>query len=154
MSTLSTYHDVLNQKRALHPDPGTESDLEVEDNEFALSPGQFLKRFIPKSSGAFSALGGLSRREKGLRTGLRARLSVDEAHLHDAATSEQATALHSADSPATTTAKFELTPTIGRPGKYYYHFTATSAKLTDCHRPSQHKCTFRTFRSAATRIHS
>jgi hypothetical protein len=117
MSTLSTYHDVLNQKRALHPDPGTESDLEVEDNEFALSPGQFLKRFIPKSSGAFSALGGLSRREKGLRTGLRARLSVDEAHLHDAATSEQATALHSADSPATTTAKFELTPTIGRPDR-------------------------------------
>jgi Ca2+-transporting ATPase len=101
-------NDVLNDKEALHPDPGTEADFEVEDNKFAFSPGQLSKLFNPKSLGAFHALGGLAGLEKGLRTDIRAGLSVDETRLNDAVTFEQATAPHSADSPATAAAKLEL----------------------------------------------
>lgn len=109
--TLRAEHspnDILNDEEALHPDPGTEADFEVQDNKFAFSPGQLSKLFNPKSLAAFRALGGLAGLEKGLRTDVRAGLSVDEARLNDVVTFEEATAPHSADSPATKAAKKEL----------------------------------------------
>ncbi|KAF2248803.1 calcium-translocating P-type ATPase [Trematosphaeria pertusa] len=71
-------NDLLNDKDALLPDPGTEADFEVENNPFAFSPGQLAKMYNPKSLGAFHALGGLDGLEKGLRSDRRAGLSVDE----------------------------------------------------------------------------
>jgi Ca2+-transporting ATPase len=83
--------EVLNDKDALKPDPGTEADFEVENNKFAFSPGQLGKLYNPKSLGAFYALGGLDGLEKGLRTDRKAGLSVDEQQLHGTVTFEEAT---------------------------------------------------------------
>ncbi|KAF2630934.1 calcium-translocating P-type ATPase [Macroventuria anomochaeta] len=83
--------EVLNDKDALKPDPGTEADFEVENNKFAFSPGQLAKLYNPKSLGAFHALGGLDGLEKGLRTDRKAGLSIDEQHLDGAVTFEEAT---------------------------------------------------------------
>ncbi|KAJ5135625.1 ATPase P-type K/Mg/Cd/Cu/Zn/Na/Ca/Na/H-transporter [Penicillium bovifimosum] len=66
---------------ALTPDPGRESEFEVEDNRFAFSPGQLNKLLNPKSFSAFYALGGLRGLEKGLRTDTKSGLSVDETTL-------------------------------------------------------------------------
>ena len=85
--------EVLNDKDALKPDPGTEADFEVENNKFAFSPGQLGKLYNPKSLGAFHALGGLDGLEKGLRTDRKAGLSVDEQHLDGTVTFEEATML-------------------------------------------------------------
>ena len=41
--------EVLNDKDALKPDPGTEADFDVENNKFAFSPGQLGKLYNPKS---------------------------------------------------------------------------------------------------------
>jgi Ca2+-transporting ATPase len=41
--------EILNDKDALKPDPGTEADFEVENNKFAFSPGQLGKLYNPKS---------------------------------------------------------------------------------------------------------
>lgn len=68
----------VDDEDALTPDPGRESEFEVEDNKFAFSPGQLNKLLNPKSFGAFRALGGLRGLEKGLRTDVRSGLSVDE----------------------------------------------------------------------------
>ncbi|CAI7631778.1 unnamed protein product [Penicillium bialowiezense] len=68
----------VDDEEALTPDPGRESEFEVEDNKFAFSPGQLNKLLNPKSFGAFRALGGLRGLEKGLRTNVRSGLSVDE----------------------------------------------------------------------------
>jgi P-type Ca2+ transporter type 2C len=54
-----TPHDIINDKDALTPDPGTEEEFEVENNKFAFSPGQLGKMLNPKSLAAFHALGGL-----------------------------------------------------------------------------------------------
>ncbi|KAJ4398583.1 plasma membrane calcium [Didymella pomorum] len=83
--------EVLNDKDALKPDPGTEADFEVENNKFAFSPGQLGKLYNPKSLGAFHALGGLDGLEKGLRTDRKAGLSVDEQQLDGTVTFEEAT---------------------------------------------------------------
>ncbi|KAJ4379758.1 plasma membrane calcium [Didymella sp. IMI 355093] len=83
--------EVLNDKDALKPDPGTEADFEVENNKFAFSPGQLAKLYNPKSLGAFYALGGLDGLEKGLRTDRKAGLSVDEQQLDGTVTFEEAT---------------------------------------------------------------
>ncbi|KAF3042849.1 hypothetical protein E8E11_007014 [Didymella keratinophila] len=83
--------EVLNDKDALKPDPGTEADFEVENNKFAFSPGQLAKLYNPKSLGAFHALGGLDGLEKGLRTDRKAGLSVDEQQLDGTVTFEEAT---------------------------------------------------------------
>ncbi|XPS99861.1 P-type Ca(2+) transporter [Ascochyta lentis] len=83
--------EVLSDKDALKPDPGTEADFEVQNNNFAFSPGQLAKLYNPKSLGAFHALGGLDGLEKGLRTDRKAGLSVDEQHLDGAVTFEEAT---------------------------------------------------------------
>jgi P-type Ca2+ transporter type 2C len=66
---------------ALRPDPGTEKDFDVPNNPFAYTPGQLNKLLNPKSLSVYKALGGLRGLEKGLRTNLRAGLSVDEIHL-------------------------------------------------------------------------
>ncbi|KAL8895461.1 MAG: hypothetical protein Q9207_008165 [Kuettlingeria erythrocarpa] len=70
--------NIMKDANALQPDPGTESDFEVEDNRFAFSPGQLNKLLNPKSFSAFHALGGLKGLEKGLRTDRLAGLSMDE----------------------------------------------------------------------------
>jgi Ca2+-transporting ATPase len=72
---------VVHDEDALTPDPGRESEFEVEDNRFAFSPGQLNKLLNPKSFGAFYALGGLRGLEKGLRTDTKSGLSVDETAL-------------------------------------------------------------------------
>ena len=65
----------------LKPEPGRESNFEVENNKFAFSPGQLNKPLNPKNFGAFRALGGLCGLEKGLRTDARSGLSMDETAL-------------------------------------------------------------------------
>lgn len=72
---------IVADEDALTPDPGRESEFEVEDNKFAFSPGQLNKLLNPKSFGAFHALGGLRGLEKGLRTDTKSGLSVDETTL-------------------------------------------------------------------------
>ncbi|KAG0154927.1 hypothetical protein PDIDSM_500 [Penicillium digitatum] len=71
----------IHDEDVLKPDPGRESEFEVEDNKFAFSPGQLNKLLNPKSFGAFYALGGLRGLEKGLRTDVKSGLSVDETTL-------------------------------------------------------------------------
>ncbi|KAJ5578083.1 ATPase P-type K/Mg/Cd/Cu/Zn/Na/Ca/Na/H-transporter [Penicillium hispanicum] len=66
---------------ALTPDPGRESEFDVQDNKFAFSPGQLNKLLNPKSFAAFRALGGLRGLERGLRTDVRSGLSMDETTL-------------------------------------------------------------------------
>lgn len=83
--------EIINDKDALRPDPGTEADFEVENNPFAFSPGQLGKLYNPKSLGAFHALGGLDGIEKGLRSDRKSGLSVDEQNLDGAVTFEEAT---------------------------------------------------------------
>ncbi|KAL9107979.1 MAG: hypothetical protein Q9227_007194 [Pyrenula ochraceoflavens] len=73
--------NLIDDKDALKPDPGTEADFEVENNKFAFSPGQLNKLINPKSLSAFHALGGLAGLEKGLRTNRDTGLSVDEVNL-------------------------------------------------------------------------
>ncbi|KAF2873330.1 calcium transporting P-type ATPase-like protein [Massariosphaeria phaeospora] len=90
--------EILNDKDALRPDPGTEDAFQVENNKFAFSPGQLSKLYNPKSLGAFHALGGIAGLEKGLRTDRSAGLSVDEQHLDGAISFEEATTLRSAKS--------------------------------------------------------
>lgn len=71
----------VDDEDALTPDPGRESEFEVEDNRFAFSPGQLNKLLNPKSFAAFRALGGLRGLEKGLRTDVQSGLSADEKDL-------------------------------------------------------------------------
>ena len=71
----------IDDEDALTPDPGRESEFEVENNSFAFSPGQLNKLLNPKSFGAFRALGGLRGLEKGLRTDVQSGLSMDETTL-------------------------------------------------------------------------
>ena len=66
---------------ALKPHPGTEADFDVPDQRFAFSPGQLGRLVDPKSLAAFYALGGLRGLERGLRSDVRAGLSVDETSL-------------------------------------------------------------------------
>jgi Ca2+-transporting ATPase len=75
----------------LKPDPGNEKEFQVEDNKFAFSPGQLGKLINPKNLSALRALGGITGLEKGLRTDLKAGLSVDETTLDGQVTFEDAT---------------------------------------------------------------
>ncbi|KAF1992708.1 calcium-translocating P-type ATPase [Amniculicola lignicola CBS 123094] len=84
-------HDIVNDKDALKPDPGTEAEFVVENNKFGFSPGQLGKMLNPKSLAAFHALGGIDGIEKGLRTDRKAGLSVDEQTFDDTVTFEDAT---------------------------------------------------------------
>jgi Ca2+-transporting ATPase len=84
--------DVMSDPEALHPDPGTEAEFEVENNPFAFSQGQLNKLINPKNLGAFYALGGLAGLERGLRTDRRAGLSIDETDLEGTVSLEDARA--------------------------------------------------------------
>jgi Ca2+-transporting ATPase len=84
-------NEILDDNDALRPDPGTEADFVVENNNFAFTPGQLGKLYNPKSLSAFYALGGLDGLERGLRTDRKAGLSVDEQRLDGAVTFEEAT---------------------------------------------------------------
>ncbi|KAF8253797.1 calcium ATPase [Wilcoxina mikolae CBS 423.85] len=75
----------------LRPDPGNLHEFQVEDNKFAFSPGQLGKLINPKNLPALKALGGIEGLEKGLRTDLRAGLSLDETILDEVVTFEEAT---------------------------------------------------------------
>ncbi|KAL5336921.1 hypothetical protein BJX70DRAFT_258312 [Aspergillus crustosus] len=89
---------IENYEEALQPDPGHEADFEVENNNFAFSPGQLNKLLNPKSLGAFYALGGLAGLAKGLRTDVRSGLSLDEKELDGSVSFNQATAPNNSDS--------------------------------------------------------
>jgi P-type Ca2+ transporter type 2C len=78
-STRNT--DVMTDREALTPNPGTEADFQVEDNRFAFTSGILSKLINPKSLPAFYAVGGLSGLEKGLRTDRHSGLSSDETAL-------------------------------------------------------------------------
>ncbi|KAI5305868.1 hypothetical protein KEM56_003044 [Ascosphaera pollenicola] len=82
--------DIINDKDALKPDPGTEADFDVQDNKFAFSPGQLSKLLNPKNMAAFYHLGGLDGLEKGLRTDKEAGLSAEETTLDGRVTFEEA----------------------------------------------------------------
>ena len=60
----SSNKEVLDDRDALRPDPGTEADFEVENIPFAFSPGQLNKLLEPKSRAASHALGGIGGLEK------------------------------------------------------------------------------------------
>lgn len=89
LATSRTNDHIINDKEALTPLAGAESDFEVVDNRFAFSPGQLSKLF-PKSLAAFHALGGLGGIEKGLRTDKYSGLSVDEKKLDGSVSFEDA----------------------------------------------------------------
>ncbi|EOA87048.1 plasma membrane calcium [Exserohilum turcicum] len=105
--------EILNDKDALKPDPGTEADFEVDNNKFAFSPGQLAKLYNPKSLSAFHALGGLDGLEKGLRTDRRAGLSIDEQHLDGVVTFEEATTPSTTQSPQKASSPNHAAPTDG-----------------------------------------
>lgn len=63
----------------------------VVDNKFAFSPGQMGKLINPKNMPALKALGGIEGIEKGLRTDIRAGLSVDETILDGVVSFQDAT---------------------------------------------------------------
>tara|TARA_R110002060_G_scaffold41475_1_gene53024 strand:+ start:75 stop:854 length:780 start_codon:yes stop_codon:yes gene_type:complete len=112
MTSSITFRDV---DSALHPDPGTEADFEVENNKFAFSPGQMNKLLNPKSLAAFTALGGLPGIERGLRTDINAGLSIDEGDLEGSVSFQDATKLQyqkGESSPTTSTS------TGGQPGSF------------------------------------
>ncbi|KAI9669880.1 MAG: hypothetical protein M1831_006915 [Alyxoria varia] len=83
--------DILQDPTPLRPDPGTEDDFQVENNKFAFAPGHLAKLLNPKSLAALYALGGPIGLEKGLRSNLKAGLSVDEQALDGNVSFEEAT---------------------------------------------------------------
>ncbi|TFB05783.1 Calcium-transporting ATPase 2 [Trichoderma ghanense] len=94
---FSPWEDIQQQgTSALQPDPGEEPLFDTENNPFAFSPGQLGKLINPKSLAAFVALGGLAGLEKGLHSDRRAGLGVEEHHVLEPITFEEAT---SAGSP-------------------------------------------------------
>ncbi|KAE8145805.1 hypothetical protein BDV25DRAFT_133460 [Aspergillus avenaceus] len=94
---------ILSDEEALKPDPGRETEFEVQDNKFAFSPGQLSKLLNPKSLGAFHALGGLRGLEKGLRTNIQGGLSVDETSLDGTVEFKDATSVSPEDIPQSNT---------------------------------------------------
>lgn len=87
--------ETLSPEDALHPDPGTEGDFQVDNNPFAFTPGQLGKLYNPKSLAALHALGGINGLQKGLRTDVEAGLNSGEQHFSDAVSFESATTVAS-----------------------------------------------------------
>ncbi|KAF1945231.1 calcium transporting P-type ATPase-like protein [Clathrospora elynae] len=114
--------EVLNDKDALKPDPGTEAEFEVENNKFAFSPGQLGKLYNPKSLSAFYALGGLDGLEKGLRSDRKAGLSIDEQQLDGAVTFDEATTPSMTQTPLKSSPNLvthtDVAPTASREGAF------------------------------------
>ena len=120
--------DIMNDAEALHADPGTEADFEVQDNCFAFSQGQLNKLINPKSLAAFYALGGLAGLEKGLRTDRRAGLSVDETDLDGTVSFEDARAAASKQSSSNDDSK---APVVRVDTKSTTRSTRRAASATD-----------------------
>ncbi|KEF50966.1 Ca2+-transporting ATPase [Exophiala aquamarina CBS 119918] len=80
----------MEQGTVLKPKRGEELEFNIEDNPFAFSPGQLSRLTNPKSHAALLALGGLAGLEKGLKTDLRAGLSVDEVRLTERVSFDEA----------------------------------------------------------------
>jgi Ca2+-transporting ATPase len=72
-----------NDGGTLQPGLSGESNFEAANKKFAFSLDQLNKLLNPKSFSAFSALGGMSGLEKGLRTDVLSGLSIDETVLDD-----------------------------------------------------------------------
>ncbi|KAI1837832.1 hypothetical protein DTO006G1_4509 [Penicillium roqueforti] len=119
--TSKDVYDDVSLSDALRPDPRNEADFQVEDNRFAFSPGQLNKMQNPKSLAAFHALGGLQGLERGLRTDLKAGLSIDEGCLEgnvefqDVAPSAQHTATEKSPSKPVTSAPAPVSSGHGSP---------------------------------------
>lgn len=119
--TSKDVYDDVSLSDALKPDPRNEADFQVEDNRFAFSPGQLNKMQNPKSLAAFHALGGLQGLERGLRTDLKAGLSIDEGCLEgnvefqDVAPSAQHTATEKSPSKPVTSAPAPVSSGHGSP---------------------------------------
>lgn len=75
-SSVSSICSIMEKDNPLQPDPGCESDFQVENNPFSFSPGQLNKLFNPKSLPALVALGGLSGLAKGIHTDVATGLSM------------------------------------------------------------------------------
>ena len=103
--------DIMNDREALKPDPGTEADFMVDENKFAFTPGILNKLINPKSLAAFYAIGGLAGLEKGLRTDRHAGLSVDEMNLDGTVSFESVTPNASMHDLQTTTPQPNITRT-------------------------------------------
>lgn len=91
ISSTSSISTINTQEDALKPDPGSEQDFVVGNNNFTFSPGQLNKLLNPKSLPAFLALGGLAGLAKGLRTDLSAGLSLEETFLAGSVSFDEAT---------------------------------------------------------------
>jgi hypothetical protein len=72
---------ILDEQEIPRPDPGAETDFEIENNKFAFSPRQLGRLYNPKSLNAFHALGGLDGLKKGLRGERKTGLGIDKARL-------------------------------------------------------------------------
>ena len=90
MSTSTDNSDIMQDKDALTPDPGTEGDFKDDNSPFGFTIGQLNKMINPKSLAAFYALGGLTGIEKGVRSDRNTGLSVDEITLDGKVTYEDA----------------------------------------------------------------
>ncbi|KAH7012038.1 calcium-translocating P-type ATPase [Microdochium trichocladiopsis] len=90
----------VDPETALKPDPGTETDFQVDNNPFAFTPGHLNKLLNPKSLAAFKALGGLEGIERGLQANTKTGLSVDETAVRSNVSFEQATRVNSDKFPA------------------------------------------------------
>ena len=110
-SAQSNIDNIINDEEALRPDPGTESQFQVEDNKFAYTPGQLSKLLNPKSFAAFHAVGGLKGLEKGLRTDRLAGLSLDEKDLTGTVEFDDARAAASSESSEAPNPLLERTTT-------------------------------------------
>ncbi|KAL4947791.1 hypothetical protein BDW69DRAFT_189856 [Aspergillus filifer] len=97
-SASAAANNIEDYEEALQPDPGREAEFEVENNNFAFSPGQLNKLLNPKSLGAFYALGGLAGLAKGLRTDVRSGLSLDETELEGSVSFDEATSTSNPES--------------------------------------------------------
>src|SRR5690348_13485891 len=62
----------------LAPREGDDETFEVENNPFAVTPGQISRLYNPKSFEVFKALGGLIGLEYALQTDIKSGLSLDE----------------------------------------------------------------------------
>jgi Ca2+-transporting ATPase len=71
---------------AIQPNPGEEHLFNLENNPFAFSPGHLSKLIEPKSIAVLQRLGGLPGLERGLRTDIRAGLSIEESRVDDIVT--------------------------------------------------------------------
>lgn len=83
VKTIRFEGDEMTPEEALRPVRNHEKDFEVIDNPFAFSPGELNKMLNPKALAVYKALGGTGGLERGLKTDLKAGLSLDETSISD-----------------------------------------------------------------------